>query len=145
MEEWINYLTKFTRGICDSNINQNENESFIFITSEIFDLKISLSTKYGFLEILFPDNETQNNFLYFSNINKNIIKKDNVKVVKTNWEETKFPCRVFVENNKIQFYDKRNDLVFNEKLDKRIKVLQSIFKILLDMKKSKALKNVLEN
>lgn len=143
MEKWINYLIEFTKDICDSNLNKDNN---LFTTSEIFDLNISLTTKYGFLEILFSDNQTQNDFLSISSINKNIIQKDSVKLIQTKWDNSKFPCRVFVENKKIQFYDKTNDLNFNEKSENRIIVLESIFKRLIDMKIKYALKNTeLEN
>tara|TARA_R100000278_G_C5461050_1_gene160904 strand:- start:117 stop:557 length:441 start_codon:yes stop_codon:yes gene_type:complete len=146
MEKWINYLTEFTKGICDSNINQNDKGHYLFTTSEILDLKTSLSTKYGFLEILFPNNQTQTDFLSLSNINKNITQKDTVKLIQTKWDNSKFPCRVFVEKKKIQFYDKTNDLNNKEKFENRIIVLESIFKTLIDLKIQYALKiNELEN
>jgi len=140
MEEWINYLTEFTKGICESNINQNEKGHYLFATSEIFDLKTSLSTKYGFLEILFTNNQTQTDFLSFSNINKIITQKDTIQLAQKNWDNSKFPCRVFVEKKKIQFYVKTNDLNFNEKSENRITVLKSIFKSLIDLKMHYALK-----
>jgi len=142
MEKWVNYLTEFTKDICDSSITQNDKGHYLFTTSEIFDLKTTLSTEYGFLELLFTDNQTQTDFLSFSNINKNTTRKDSIQLVQTKWDNSKFPCRVFVEKKKIQFYDKTNDLTLNEKFENRITVLQSLFKILIDLKIQNTLKKL---
>lgn len=142
MEKWIKYLTEFTKGICDSNVTQITKDRYLLETSNIFDLRTKLSTRYGFIEILFTDKQTQNDFLIFSNIEKNITQKDSVKHVHTRWDRSKFPCRVFVVKNKIQFYDKTNNLDLNEKYKNRITVLQSLFRVLIDLKKQNTLKKI---
>lgn len=134
MEEWINFLTDFTKGICNSHLSENNKGKGVFETSEIFDLEITLSTKYGFLEIIFPNNKVQTDFLKYSSITKEVTDKGDMNLVETKWNKNHFPCRVFVENRKIQFYDLTNDLPDGDKFEKRIKVIGSLFSILIELK-----------
>lgn len=139
MEKWINFLSEFTSEICTSKTLVLESGGLQFETSKIFGLDYKLSTKYGFLEILFLNDKAKQDFLEFSNISKKYTDREFYKQVNTSWNNKYFPCRVFVENNKIQFYDLTNDLNVNEKYENRIIVLQSIFNILIDIKLKKIL------
>ena len=134
MEKWIDFLNEFTKGICNVDITQNDKGDYLRKTSGIFGLDVTLSTNYGFLEVLFPDKQVQLDFLTFANISKTTSVQDSVQLHKTHWNVLHFPCRLFVENSKIQFYDKTNDLPAKEKFERRVIVLQSIFNTMIEMK-----------
>lgn len=135
METWLKFVSEFTKGICNTEICLDERGHYILKTSKIFDFNFYLTTKYGFLEVVFTNDESKSDFLAFASISKNTFNvNSSVKIQTTNWDASNFPCRVFVVNKKIQFYDKTNDLDIKEKFERRVTVLQSIFKIMIDMK-----------
>ncbi len=140
-EAWINFIENFTKDICNTTINLNDRGYSYFESQNVFNLNITLSNRDGFLELFFPHIQVQQDFLALANITKTSSKKNKFTMIKTNWNNSKFPCRVFVKNQKIQYYDKTNDLPRQEKFERRIVVLQSVFKVLTDMKLQKALPN----
>ena len=133
-ETWFKFIETFTKNVCKTKISQNDRGNTHFKTSQIFGLNVTLSNNYGFLEVLFSDHRAEQEFLDLSTISKNSTSINDIKHVETKWDASRFPCRVFVENKKVQFYDKTNDLPVDEMYDNRVVVLNSVFNVLVDMK-----------
>lgn len=139
---WINFIEEFTKEICTLTTSQNDTNFEYFKSSNIFGLKITLSNKYGFLELLFEDYQIADDFLALSSISKTVTFVNNTEHIKINWDISEYPCRVFIENKKLQFYDNTNDLLESEKFKNRVTVLKSLFRVLIDLKSKNAISNL---
>lgn len=138
MDYWVKYLEAFFQGMSETTIDYHEN-GFPFITSsKVLGLKITLTSRHGFLGIKFPNKITRDKFMRFSIIDQNIEQLENARFIETNWDISLFPCRVYVNNNRIQFYDRINELSKTDELEKREIVLRSVLNSLIELKQHQA-------
>ena len=131
---WIQFIENFTKDICELKLNATDSGHNYFETTKVFGLDVILRNKYGFLEILFSNKQAENEFYELSDTSKTEISHGNFTLVNKNFDSNLFPCRVFLENKKLQLFDKTNDLATKEILDIRTKVFKNVISVLIDMK-----------
>ena len=134
VEIWIPFVENFTRDICELKLRETDPGHIYFETSKIFGLDVILRNKYGFLEVLFSNKHAENEFYELSNTKRTAVKQNNFTLVNKSFDTNLFPCRVFLENKKLQFYDNTNDLESQEILDIRTTTLKNVISVLIDMK-----------
>jgi hypothetical protein len=132
--DWISLLEKFSNSILIYKISKKESGDKVFEAYNIFGLDININTYYGFIVMVFHNDESKNKFLMISNIDKTTSWNNDIQYVSTKWDESIFPSRIYVEKNKIMFYDEKNNDPFHIKFEKRVRVLKNIFKMLIEIK-----------
>tara|TARA_Y100001934_G_C12144301_1_gene674099 strand:- start:173 stop:625 length:453 start_codon:yes stop_codon:yes gene_type:complete len=134
MNYWVEYLKVFFEGIAETYIDYHENGFEYLRTSEILSLGITITSRHGFLGIKFPNSTLKKKFMSFSIMDKESNIHGNFTITETVWDSSQYPCRVYINNTRIHFYDKNNHLLEKEKIEKREIVLQSVFNSLIELK-----------
>ncbi len=153
LEDWTKNLIHFfeNKG-CKVIIQKNQ----LFKIDNFLDKKITLNNEYGFLRIIFKNDKMFSQFLDLAEIVCEVEVKteeeldalyingskipddfkefDSLKKPKK-YTSVKLSCRIFPKNNLISFYDYDQKDLNNEKLNNRLKSIETIINCLEKLKR----------
>lgn len=135
---WTNFLEIFFEDQSNFSFHQNENRYIEYLIKNVFDTSIDLSSKYGFMSIIFSDEQAKKEFLVFIKIAHEKIEIVDGVEQRRIFPKEEFPSRIYQANKlTLSFYDDSNKLPNNVKFDNRVIVFQNIITALQNFKISR--------
>lgn len=134
--DWVSFIEKFATNQIKVYFDEDEKGNRLFNFENIFDTKISVSNKYGFLSVNFGTHSKRDKFLMHTKIEYDIERLAEFRKINTKWLNKDYPCRVFFSDDGkiLSFYDSIENKSVDEIFTVRVTVFRNVISSIIQLK-----------